>query len=166
MVYYYPFVVVYLVKLLLFWDVLQFSGNVLRGQISQNIATELFYPVNTNLDVIPPFSDIREACSIWAIQDIICCHPLVSILSSLGVNTWTLHVPSHVNLQPLVMVVMTGGPGPHQPTTARAVKSGQPSCMLCIPLRRGCHGGILDAAISNSNRTIAEIFWEIEDFLV
>lgn len=139
-------------------SVLRFSAclEILWNTISRKICL-------THLDIIPPFPDIREPCSIWTVQNIIRRYPLVSVLSSLSVNTCHLHWPSHVNLQPLVMIVMAWGPGPHDPTTFCTVKSRQPRGMVCIPLRRGCHGRILDTAILNSDRTIAEILCENKD---
>ena len=115
--------------------------------------------VELYLDVIPPVLHFGKVDSIRTVIHIVRRYPLVSVMSSLCRNTNNLHPSRQINLQPLVMVVMTGGPGPHQPATACAVKSGQPSRMVCIPLRRGCHGRILDAAILNSNRLVVKPFW-------
>ena len=111
------------------------------------------------LDVIPPVLHFSKVHSIRTIIHIVRRYPLVSVMSSLSRNPNNLHPRPQINLQPLVMIVMAGRPGPHQPTTACTVKSGQPGRMVSIPLRWGCHGRILNTAILNSNRTVVKPFW-------
>lgn len=110
-----------------------------------------------HLNSIPPLSNWRKMRAVQAIPDIIRRYPLVSVLSSLSINPGDLHWPSQVNLQPLVVIFVAGTPGPHQPTSASAVKSRQPRGVVPVPRRRGCHGGVLDTAILDSDRQIAEI---------
>ena len=111
----------------------------------------------SHLHIIPPLSDIRKMRPVWTVQDKIRRYPLVSVLSSLSINPWELHRPSHINLKKLVMIVIARRPSAHQTATASPVKSCQPWCVIVIPSRRGRHSRVSYATILDSNRAVTEL---------
>ena len=94
---------------------------------------------------------------VRTVQDKIRRYPLVSVLSSLSINPWELHRPSHINLKKLVMIVIARRPSAHQTATASPVKSCQPWCVIVIPSRRGRHSRVSYATILDSNRAVTEL---------
>ena len=94
---------------------------------------------------------------VRTVQDKIRRYPLVSVLSSLSINPWELHRPSHINLKKLVMIVIARRPSAHQTATASPVKSCQPWCVIVIPSRRGRQSRVSYATILDSNRAVTEL---------
>ena len=74
------------------------------------------------LDVIPPVFDFGEVDSIRTNIHIVRSDPLVSVLPSLSSNSCDFHWPSHINLQPLFIIIAAGRPGAHEPSATRPVK--------------------------------------------
>lgn len=111
------------------------------------------------LNIIPPMLYFGKVDSIRTVIQIVRRNPLVSVVSTLSSNSRHLHWPSQVYLQPLVMIIVSRGPGPNKPTSTRTMKSRQPRRMVRIPPRRGCNGGIFDSIVLKAKRTVAKSFW-------
>ena len=89
------------------------------------------------------------------------CHvilrdPLLKVLTSLRGYLSNLRCFSEVNLQPLVVIVVLGWPGPHVPSPSSSVETGQKRGMVPIPLRWWRNPVVLDSACLHSHWTITK----------
>ena len=116
------------------------------------------------LDVIPPVFHFGEVDSIRTNIHIVRSDPLVSVLPSLSSNSCDLHWPSHINLQPLFIIIAAGRPGANEPSATRPVKPRQPWCVILIPLRRSCDGRIFNSVVLQANRSVVKSLWNKNSF--
>ena len=127
---------------------------------NKNITSRLSVPwKKLYLDVIPPVFDFGEVDSIRTNIHIVRSDPLVSVLPSLSSNSCDLHWPSHINLQPLFIIIAAGRPGANEPSATRPVKPRQPGCVILIPLRRSCDGRIFNSVVLQANRSVVKSLW-------
>ena len=98
--------------------------------------------------------------SIHTVVNIICCHPLVCILSSLCCNTCDLSWSAKVNLQPLIVIVVTRNPRTSVPTLFGKMQSGTERSMEFIPLGGGSESSILYCTSLKTLDSVIETLWE------
>ena len=89
------------------------------------------------------------------------CHvilrdPLLKVLTSLRRYLNNLRCFSEVNLQPLVVIVVLGWPGPHVPSPSSSVETGQKRGMVPIPLRWCRNPVVFDSTCLHSHWAITE----------
>ena len=89
------------------------------------------------------------------------CHvilrdPLLKVLTSLRRYLNNLRCFSEVNLQPLVVIVVLGWPGPHVPSPSSSVETRQKRGMVPIPLRWCRNPVVFDSTCLHSHWAITE----------
>ena len=82
--------------------------------------------------------------------------PLLKVLTSLCRYLNNLRCFSEVNLQPLVVIVVLGWPGPHVPSPSSSVETRQKRGMVPIPLRWCRNPVVFDSACLHSHWAITE----------
>lgn len=106
-----------------------------------------------------PSSSLRpisgEMSSINTVRQHISRHPLTSVTSSLCCNTCHFHWHSHVNLQPLMMVIHPRWPCSHSSSCSLLVQPGQACTMVYVPLGWGTDLVAAYAAVFHSHWSVA-----------
>lgn len=116
---------------------LQLSSNVTEKLESLNCIRDFLTITIHYLSVIT-FFIFRKVHSIQAMRYIVLCHPLVCILPSLGRDPNDLRCSTKVNLQPLIPIIVSRGPGPYVPPTATAMETSKVRGVVSVPRRRRC----------------------------
>lgn len=108
---------------------------------------------------IPPVFHFRKVHPINAVVNIVCCHPLIGIVSTLCRYTRDLHRPSEINLQPLVVVIMARGPRTDIRSTARTIQAREPGSVVFVIYRGGGYLAVFYSAWLHTHGGVTEVFW-------
>ena len=93
--------------------------------------------------------------TIKAVGKGVASHPLVCSGSALGGDHGQLEVAAHIDLEPLLVVVVAGCPASHEASSSLAVQSGQIRGVEFIPHGRCRDAVVTDSAALQSGRLVA-----------